>query len=169
MTERWAPIDGFVGRYEVSDHGRIKSLDFSRSGSPGIMSTVIRRGYLSVMLGRKQRTVHSLVAAAFIGPKTESMVINHIDGCKTNNAIENLEYVSPSDNQKHAFRLGLQSNVGERHSQARLSEDNVRKIRTLAAAGTPQASLGAMFGITQSCISHIVRGKRWAHVQGESL
>jgi hypothetical protein len=108
----WVAIEGYEGIYAVSDTGEVMSMNYKKSKLPGIMTLQIRRGYLSAYLckkGQKERwgTVHTLVAHHFIGPRPHGMTINHKDGVKTNNRVENLEYCTPSENSKHAFKLGL--------------------------------------------------------------
>ncbi len=166
--ENWLPIPGYEGRYCVSDHGNVMSMDYARTGLPGIMKHAILRGYHIVELQngpkKKRHTVHSLVALAFIGPRPDGLQINHIDGCKANNKPENLEYISGSENQKHAFRTGLASLKGERHTQAKLTNEAIVDIRKRAASGETQKSIADNYGVSQSAISYIVRGKRWPHI-----
>src|SRR6266404_5844743 len=135
--EQWASIKGYEGIYAVSDLGNVMSMNYAKSGLPGLLAFSKSRGYLSVELQtgpvKKRFTVHRLVAEVFIGPRPEGQHVNHIDGDKGNNAAVNLEYVTPSENQKHSFRLGLQCNKGERHSQAKLNEEKVRDIRRRVA------------------------------------
>lgn len=164
MSERWSAVDGYVGEYAVSDQGRVMSMNFAKSKLPGIMSASLRRGYPSVMIGRKQKTVHTLVAAAFIGPRPDGMTINHIDGNKTNNAATNLEYVTASENSKHACRLGLIYSKGERHSQAKLNDEKVIDIRRRIAIGESQKSIALSLEVTPSCISRINTGDLWPHL-----
>ena len=124
MDELWQPIDGYQGLYEVSNLGRVRSLDRSvaKRGRAGVMMTLRLQGKilqpqpdggkrLFVTLSKngkyKPTKVHKLVAAAFIGPRPEGLDINHIDGDHQNNAVSNLEYCTRSENMKHAVRLGL--------------------------------------------------------------
>ena len=117
--EVWRPIAGFEGRYEVSNFGRVMS--YLRQGYDCVpcakYAHLVRprrskNGYLSVQIcgGGKQnqhcRSIHRLVAAAFLNLE-DGMVVNHIDGDKTNNHVSNLEVVTYSDNSKHAIRTGL--------------------------------------------------------------
>lgn len=143
-------------------------MNYHRTGLPGLMKFNKARGYDTVELQtgaiKKRFTVHRLVAAAFIGARPDGQHINHIDGVKTNNAATNLEYVTPSENQKHSFRLGLQSNVGERHSQHKLSDESVVEIRSRAASGETQISIAKSLGVSQAAVSLVVRGKRWSHI-----
>ena len=122
MTERWADIKGYEGRYQISDQGRVKSLPFKqryvlRTGEEAyrltaerILKTQIgRHGYELVCLNfdnvRTGRSVHSLVAQAFVEGAGET--VNHIDGVKHHNHASNLEWCSYTDNHLHAVALGL--------------------------------------------------------------
>lgn len=111
MEEQWRPIDGFDGDYMVSDQGRVMSL---KRKSPRIMpQTIQRTGYKAVMLwdsttqSAKCRKVHRLVIEAFKPNPDNLPTINHIDGDKLNNHIDNLEWASYQDNMQHAVRTGL--------------------------------------------------------------
>lgn len=173
MTE-WRAIPGHEGHYAVSDAGEVMSMNFKGSGLPGVLRPSFCRGYHTVEIGEDKRyTVHRLVAAAFIGPRPSGLQINHKNGIKADNRLENLEYCTQSENMKHAFATGLQSNQGERHSQAKLTEEKVTQIRRLLGLGFKQAELAELMGVTQSAISRVKNGNRWAHVNmaaaGESL
>lgn len=106
--EEWKPIDGVPG-YEISNYGRVRSL---KGQVPLILKTkILPNGYERANISNKDSRfyeyVHRLVAKAFVpNPKGEPWV-NHIDGNKLNNRAENLEWVTPSSNSKHAFRQGL--------------------------------------------------------------
>ncbi len=122
MTENWKDIKGFEGRYQVSDLGRVKSLPFMqryllRNGREAYRRTaemilrpqVGRHGYVLVSLHldnqRVARSVHSLVAEAFIEGQGET--VNHKNGNKADNRADNLEWLSYTDNHIHAVYLGL--------------------------------------------------------------
>lgn len=113
MEEIWKPVVGYEGRYEVSSLGRIKSL--ARQDIRGnnrverIRKPVKPNGrYITVYLSADskihRRTLHSIIAEAFIGPRPEGMSIDHIDGDKINNNPTNLEYVTPRENSRRYYR-----------------------------------------------------------------
>src|SRR5690606_19120684 len=97
--------------------------------------------------------VHVLVAEAFIGPKPKGMTVNHIDGDKTNNHATNLEYLSVADNIRHAFAMGLYPR-GERHHQAKLTEDQVRQIKRRLPHES-NCALAREFGVSDVAIRKI--------------
>lgn len=95
------------------------------------------------------------------------MEVNHKDGDKTNSIPSNLEWVTPSENVRHAVRTGLAKFVpmiGEKHPMAILDNDRVRKIRRLYAAGHNQVRLAMEFGVSRYCIGKIVLRKNWRHI-----
>jgi hypothetical protein len=164
MSEKWAAIEGFVGEYAISDAGRVMSMNFAKSGLPGIMKPRMVRRYMIVCIGRKSKYVHHLVAHAFIGEKPAGMQVNHKDGDRENNSASNLEYVTPSENIKHACRLRLLDNRGEKHSQSRLTEANVYQILEHIGNGRPIVAIATEFGVHPSQISHIKAGRSWPHI-----
>lgn len=97
--EIWVPVYGYHGKYEVSDKGRVKSLKRSKET---ILTPTYGNGYARVCLsGEKTRTVkvHRVVAESFFGYQDRQ--VNHIDGNRANNVLENLEYVSNRENMNH--------------------------------------------------------------------
>lgn len=124
--EVWKPVVGYEGLYEVSNKGRIKSLKRSTVTKEGWVQNVhggickqkdTRDGYKEVTLFKngkpKSIRTHRLVAFAFLGKPTDDRTeVNHKDGNKKNNSVSNLEWVTSSENQLHAYRMGLQKVSG---------------------------------------------------------
>lgn len=118
-NEQWRDVPGYENYYSVSNLGRIRQDATGFGRTPGhIRAQALRRGYLGITLHRdstsKTFAVHRLVAAAFLGPCPDNLNVNHNDGNKLNNRLTNLEYVTRSENQRHAVRLGLLPS-GDRH------------------------------------------------------
>jgi hypothetical protein len=121
MIEVWKDITGYEGYYQVSNMGRVKSLarKVARIGHGGFRSVREKilpayfdnNGYQIVFLSKngERRTLkmHRLVAFAFIPYNPATNEVNHIDGCKSNNKVTNLEWVTPSQNIRHADKKGL--------------------------------------------------------------
>ena len=169
----WRKIESFD--YEVSDDGRVRSLDRTiiRKGVEAhlmgreLAMRIHTHGYHMVALGRKgQRTVHSLVAAAFIGPRPEGFDVNHKDGDKTNNNVGNLEYITRSGNMRHAVQTGLMPpppvKRGTSQHLNKLSEDQVRNIRKRYKDGEGMAHMARSYEVNESTIRNIIKGNTWA-------
>lgn len=179
--ERWRPVAGYGGAYEVSDQGRVRSYRTTKGfprgssglcGTPTALTPKNHHGYATVLLTNDDRSrawpfVHVLVAEAFIGPKPPGSQVNHRDGVKTHNAVENLEYVTPGGNRRHAVMNGLAA-VGERHHRAKLTREQVEEIRRryTPTRGARQA-LAREFGVTAEYVSVLVRGQAWQHLPAD--
>jgi len=169
--ERWVPVIGYEGWYGVSDWGRVRRMKAEQGATVGkILVPMTCRGYKQVSLykygvaGRFR--VHQLVMDAFVGPLQSGMQVNHIDGDKANNRLDNLEYVTPSENQRHAFRIGLQSNQGENHSCSKLTEKIVHEIRSLDGKET-RKSMAERFGVHKSTIKAVINRRSWGWLKEE--
>ena len=100
--EVWKDIIGYEGLYQVSNLGRVKSLNYKRTGQSRILKPSTNNGYKQVILHKDGHqytyTVHSLVMKAFVGERPEGMDIDHKDSVRFNNRLENLRYVSSKEN-----------------------------------------------------------------------
>jgi hypothetical protein len=108
--EEWRPVVGYEGYYEVSDHGRVRSLGWwvnARNGHKRfwrgkVLTTGSREDYSCIRLSvhgvAKSVRIHELVAQAFLGPRPDGMVVCHNDGSRNNNRLENLRYDTTSEN-----------------------------------------------------------------------
>jgi len=162
LFEKWKRISGFPG-YWISSIGRIKTK------SNKIYEPKTAR-YSKVTLidsefNIKTIAVHRLVAIAFIPNPKNKPQVNHKNGDKTNNRVENLEYVTPGDNTRHArFVLG-EFPFGSRNGKARFDEREVREIRRQVEAGeATQAELARRHSVAKTTISAIVNRVNWRHI-----
>lgn len=125
MSELWKDIEGYETHYEVSSHGRIRSKERDvpcKGGKTRRVKSALRKlflnrkGYQIVTLSLdgvlKTFSVHQLVAQAFIPGFIKGTEINHVDGDKTNNHVNNIEVSNPSHNQFHAVQMGLVPKTG---------------------------------------------------------
>lgn len=163
MTEQWRPVADWP--YEVSDLGRVRRATGWNGTQAGRVLNPARCGrYALVSLRNKGRVwavhVHTLVAAAFLGPRPAGQQVNHKDGDKRNNRSDNLEYTTMPANMRHAVENAL-VRQGERHPRAKLTADDVAEIRRLHAAGVSQADIARRFGRHPATVNHVVRGRHW--------
>lgn len=175
MEEIWKPIPGISLPYEASSAGRIRSLDrvlpcrsrsgrsFTRKMHGRILSpSQTRSGYKHVLIGQKHMLVHRLVANAFLENPSGMPCVNHIDGCKTNNAPDNLEWCDYAHNMNHAFSNGLNSASNcENSHKAKLNNVQVLQIRAMIQDGISQRKIAAVFGVHQKTVSAINTGRSW--------
>jgi hypothetical protein len=167
--EIWKDIEGF-SEYEVSDHGRIKSLRPRKSrrisaiSNPIIMKQINCHGYLRVGLDNRKKYIHRLIAKAFIPNPENKPFINHKNGVKVDNRIENLEWVTSKENTLHAWENGLINTIGEYHPNSRLSEEDVKFIYQYPRERGYGNYLAKKYKVTRSQISLIIKKKIWTHV-----
>jgi hypothetical protein len=172
--ERWRAVVGYEGSYEVSDRGRVRSLDrvVMRSNGASLhiqgrlrRLTVGARGYPTISCcrkGRKMRLrqVHEMVLAAFVGPCPAGSETRHLDGNKLNNRLSNLQYGTRQENEADRILHGT-SNRGERCGNARLTRTMVKEILRLRAAGWLQRKIASRFKVSQNHVKNILLGRRW--------
>lgn len=123
MEEIWKDIKGYEGLYQISNLGRVKSLDRISKGrkykSKILSIQKNKNGYQTITLydcsNYKGFTIHRLVALSFIPNPQNKKCVNHKDGNKENNKVTNLEWVTHSENMKHAFDKGLNFVTKENH------------------------------------------------------
>lgn len=161
--EHWKPIEGWP--YEVSDMGRVRRSEPDRTSPAGKVLRVRKGGEYHMLTlcnnGDQRRVyVHHLVLEAFVGPRpSDAHECNHRDGDKLNNRPDNLEWVTRSENIKHAYENGLAT-----PNNRKLDPAQVAAIRELLDEGVPQARLAAAAGVSQKVVSRISRGEAYASV-----
>lgn len=175
MIEQWKPIPGYEGYYEVSDYGNVKSLariGKRKDGTPNPIKEKILKpcvnsnGYYYLNLCKDGNTknvrVHRLVAISFLN--SSDLQVNHRNGIKTDNRLENLEWVSRSDNSKHAYALGLNKRIaGEKHPFSKLTQDQANEIRRKYVRWKyPMMKLAEEYNVNDSIIRRIVKNRSYA-------
>lgn len=121
--------------YEVSNLGNIKSINYHREKREVVLKGLPTKGYLHIGIynldGKKRFSIHRLVAETFIPNPKNKPQINHINGIKTDNRVENLEWCTAKENTQHAFRTGLKTMPkGEKHPNVKLTYKQVLEIRS---------------------------------------
>lgn len=169
MQEIWKDIPGYENLYQVSNLGRVKSLCIIHNKKVDTSKTLIRKlsynilGYQFIGLrkngSRKQFYVHRLVATLFIPNPDNKPQVNHIDGNKSNNIVSNLEWVTISENQRHAVRIGLKK--GRKGSvnpcskpilQYTISGEFIKKWESIASAAKS-------YNVSRESIKHCLVGE----------
>jgi uncharacterized protein YjcR len=168
MKEVWKDVDGYDGDYQVSNIGNVKSL---KQNKERIMKKPLRSGYESVQLinklGMKNMRVHQLVANSFVGCKQVGTVVNHKDGNKLNNYVENLEWVTSSENNKHAMENKLNhAPRGSKQNFSRLNDSKVIEIVKRLEQGESPNNICVDYNVSSRSIYDIKLGNTWSWLTG---
>ena len=146
--------------YLVTSSGGVFNLSGHRIACPND-----KKGYPRVYLRRngvaKQHRIHRLVARAFIPNPENKAQVNHKDGDKTNNHISNLEWCTQSENMRHSYKsLGHRVMVGEKNGKAKLSDKDVKDMKSKHSQGLTYRELASTYGVSYNHVYEIIRGNR---------
>jgi hypothetical protein len=171
--EIWKTIEGYEGSYEVSNLGNVKSLirkTKSKNNSLRIVNERIltqsksQNGYYRLCLKLNSTkgyfTIHRLVAVSFIPNHENKPQVNHINGIKTDNRVENLEWCTAKENIAHSYENGL-SAIGVKKKLSKLNDEIVLEIRK---SDLTQKKLAEKYNVSQPLISEVLLNKIWKHV-----
>lgn len=174
QKEIWKPIKGYEGLYEVSNFGRVRSLPKEWTGAKNckrnhagfIFDLKTDGGYLRVGLCKNGKRiffrVHRLVLQAFVG--YSDLECNHKNGNKTDNRLKNLEWVTPSENMKHSYKIGFHKKMaGEKHPNSKLTDAIVKNIRENKFCLSVR-EFSACYGISVRVVYNIINNESWRHV-----
>lgn len=180
----WKKIDG-ASNYEVNELGEVKSIARSIYSWNGYaycdkfykekkLKFKDIRGYKSVSIvyddgKRRMRQVHRLVLETFAPvDNQEKLQVNHIDGVKSNNNLNNLEWCTSKENIVHAHKLGLikskRNQNGEKNNLSKLTDEKVIKIIDMIKKGAKNPEIAELFGVKDNTISNIRTGHTWKHI-----
>ena len=179
--EIWMPIKGYEDSYQISNFGRVRSIDrIAMTGNPlhetrikgKIKSNVkLKNGYMSIVLYNHcspcAKYIHRLVAETFIPNPENKREVNHIDGDKTNNHVPNLEWVTSSENKIHAYENNL---MGDREGAVKkiIAKKQVPIIMDDNRVFNGVNEAGREMDISPSCISRVLKGKA-THAKGHTF
>jgi hypothetical protein len=174
--EIWKLCAGWP-EYEISNLGRVKRVAPGRGSKVGrvLRQTVGTHGYRVVMLSRptlrdQKVLVHRLLAATFLGDlgsRYRGMEVNHRNGDKLDNALDNLELVTHQENCQHSYRTGLndvRNHQGERCGAARLTDRKVLEIREKLSQGRKCQDLADEYSVSLSAVYAVKNRKSWTHI-----
>lgn len=173
--EVWKDVAGYEGYYQISNKGRVKSLERTVYTPLHKEKIVYERlmslkpnkhGYSELRLNkdgnRECFKCHRLVAIAFIPNPENKPQINHINGIKTDNRVENLEWCTRKENMQHAFEIGLMPR-GENRFSSKLTDDQVLAIRKMGFKQN-QSETARQLGVSRSSIQDIMHNRKWTHL-----
>lgn len=179
-NELWKPIKGFEGLYEISNFGRVKSLSRKRNKRGGgfywdkekiLKDHPTGTNYRFVALCKegkyKHYQVHRLVAIHFIDNPENKEQVNHLDGSRDNNHVDNLEWCTRAENYHHADSIGRikdDRNRGENNGLSIMNEKKVLVIRKRREKGDSYKELSNEFNCSIGCIQGIVSRATWKHI-----
>jgi len=168
MIEEWREIDGFNGRYQVSNLGRVRNKNIIMKAFMGFGSggEYFRIALVHPENGQKKHPVHRLVAKAFIPNPDNKPFINHKNCIRNDNRVSNLEWCTQSENVQHAVKAGrYRPPLGEKSLSSKLTNAQVVEIKKQLNEGIlSMYRIAKNFGVHKVTIFDIKYGNTWKHI-----
>lgn len=181
--ERWLPVPGYEGLYEVSDYGRVRSLDrivvvrgrIDGQTSKRVKGRVLKPGLsagrpvvnLRSDIDGRHAMVHHLVLEAFVGACPEGQECRHLNDNRQDNRLANLVWGTRRENMADRRRNGLRKRGvrGENNNASKLTNFDVQEIRRLRASGLSFEKVASRFGVSWQTVRRIVKGEAWGWLE----
>lgn len=177
MEENWKDIKDYEGIYLISSNGIVKRPAYKRWSARNncfcnhkeyILKHCFRRGYPSIELNRdgkgRMEFMHRIIAKAFIPNPENKKEVNHINGIKHDNRVENLEWCTRTENSNHSVNT-LRKNVGDSHGNRKLNSSEAMQIRMIynkkRELKMTVFQIGYLFGVTGTNVCYIGKGMAW--------
>lgn len=183
MIEEWRDVEGFEGFYQVSNLGRVRSLDrivpypnsryVNGVGKREFLGKILKlntnkHGYLQVTLRKNgiQTThkVHQLVAIAFLKKPDFRCVVNHKNSKRDDNQVDNLEWCTQQQNLMHAAEKGAMSRFENSHNNTTITKETVLQIRKLYEGGQKIITIANSYNLKHNHVESIVKRRTWRHL-----
>jgi HNH endonuclease/NUMOD4 motif len=167
QKEIWKAVIGYEGIYSASSSGKVRRDSSNRIVTPQLSNCGYARIYLYKNGVKERFAVSNIIITSFFGKRPAGLQVNHKNGIKNDNRIINLEYVTPSQNTLHAYRILKRPTIkGSKHYRTKLKEEDIVEIRDLYKAGEyTLVQLSDKFNIGFNAISKIINYQRWTHVK----
>ena len=174
-NEIWEDLVGYEGLYIISNFGRIKILPkihINKSGCIISKEKFVKiynrnQGYVGLSLSKNKNRInkylHRLLADTFIPNPENKPHVNHKNGVKNDNRLENLEWVSAKENIQHSFNIGL-SKRGENRHLSKLKNNQVLDIKDRLKNKEKQNNIAKIYRVSNATITNIKNGKIWYHI-----
>ena len=162
-------INGIATHYMISSTGEVKNIKTNEILIPTLNTNKYFRVAIFVNGVSYKKYIHRLVAKAFIPNPENKPQVNHINGIKTDNRVENLEWVTAQENTIHAFKSGLahahkNRKRGSSHKLSKYTENQIHKVCKLLEIGTPNTIIFLLTGVKSKYVSRIRTKRCWTHI-----